>query len=175
MSQLVKLAIPIMATSFVQMTYTMVDIAWLGSLGSAAVASAGAASFFVWLGNAIALNTKIGAEVGVSQSIGAGLIDKARTFASNSLTVAFALALVYGTILLIAAPSLIGFFGLNPTISHDGETFLRIIAFSAPFIFLNATFSSIYNAAGQSKIPFYINVVGLVINLVLDPFLIFGI
>jgi len=51
MSQLVKLAIPIMATSFVQMTYTMVDIAWLGSLGSAAVASAGAASFFVWLGS----------------------------------------------------------------------------------------------------------------------------
>ena len=175
MSPLVKLALPIMGTSFIQMTYTMVDIAWLGRLGSAAVAAAGAASFFVWLGNALALNTKIGAEVGVSQSIGAGLIDKARTFASTSLTVALALALVYGVFLFAAAPLLIGFFGLNAAITHEGVTFLRIIAFSAPFILLNATFTSIYNATGQSKIPFFINLTGLAVNMVLDPFLIFGI
>ena len=175
MSPLVRLALPIMGTSFIQMTYTMVDIAWLGRLGSAAVAAAGAASFFVWLGNALALNTKIGAEVGVSQSIGAGLIDKARTFASTSLTVALALALVYGVFLFAAAPSLIGFFGLSASITHDGVTFLRIIAFSAPFILLNATFTSIYNATGQSKVPFLINLIGLFINMVLDPFLIFGI
>lgn len=175
MSPLVKLALPIMGTSFIQMTYTMVDIAWLGRLGSAAVAAAGAASFFVWLGNALALNTKIGAEVGVSQSIGAGLIDKARTFASTSLTVALALALVYGVFLFTAAPSLIGFFGLSAPITHEGVTFLRIIAFSAPFILLNATFTSIYNATGQSKVPFFINLIGLFTNMALDPFLIFGI
>ena len=175
MSPLVRLALPIMGTSFIQMTYTMVDIAWLGRLGSAAVAAAGAASFFVWLGNAFALNTKIGAEVGVSQSIGAGLIDKARTFASTSLTVALALALVYGIFLFTAAPLLIGFFGLSAPITHDGVTFLRIIAFSAPFILLNATFTSIYNATGQSKVPFLINLIGLFTNMVLDPFLIFGI
>ena len=173
--QLVKLAIPIMATSFVQMTYTMVDIAWLGRLGSAAVAAAGAASFFVWLGNALALNTRIGAEVGVSQSIGAGLIDNARRFASTSLTLAFAMSLVYGIFLYVFAPGLISFFGMNPEITQSGVTFLRIIAFSAPFIFLNATFSSIYNASGQSKVPFYINFVGLGFNMLLDPFLIFGI
>lgn len=175
MPQLIKLALPIMGTSFVQMTYTMVDIAWLGRIGSTAVAAAGAASFYVWLGNAIALNTKIGAEVGVSQSIGAGLIDKARTFASTSLTVALMLSIIYGLILFATAPLLIAFFGLKPSITHDGITFLRIIAFSAPFILLNATFSSIYNAAGQSKVPFYINLTGLFINMVLDPFLIFGI
>jgi len=174
-SQLVRLALPIMGTSFIQMTYTMVDIAWLGRLGSAAVAAAGAASFFVWLGNALALNTKIGAEVGVSQSIGAGLIDKARTFASTSLTVALALALVYGVFLFTAAPLLIGFFGLNPSITLNGVNFLRIIAFGAPFIFLNATFTSVYNATGQSKIPFVINLTGLLFNMVLDPLLIFGI
>lgn len=175
LSQLVKLALPIMGTAFIQMTYTMVDIAWLGRLGSAAVAAAGAASFFVWLGNAIAQNTKIGAEVGVSQSIGAGLIDRARAFASNSLTVALMLSIIYGLVLYVFAPQLIGFFRMNQQITADGVGFLRIIAFSAPFILLNATFSSIYNAAGQSKVPFYINLVGLGFNMVLDPFLIYGI
>lgn len=173
--QLIKLALPIMATGFVQMAYTMIDIAWLGRLGSAAVAAAGAGGFFVWLGNSLALNTRIGAEVGVSQSIGAGEIDKAKTFASTSLTLALGISIAYGIILFIAAPALIGFFRMDPEITRNGVSFLRIIAFSAPFIFLNATFTSIYNASGQSKVPFFINFVGLAFNIVVDPFLIFGI
>jgi putative MATE family efflux protein len=173
--QLVKLALPIMATSFVQMAYTMIDIAWLGRLGSAAVAAAGAAGFFVWLAISISLNTRIGVEVGVSQSIGAGQMDKAKMFASTSLTLALGLSILYGIFLFVAAPLLIGFFGMTESITQEGVTFLRITAFSAPFIFLNATFSGIYNASGQSKVPFYVSVVGLVFNIVLDPFLIFGI
>lgn len=170
-----KLALPIMATSFVQMAYTMIDIAWLGRLGSAAVAAAGAAGFFVWLAISISLNTRIGVEVGVSQSIGAGQMDKAKMFASTSLTLALGLSILYGIFLFVAAPLLIGFFGMTESITQEGVTFLRITAFSAPFIFLNATFSGIYNASGQSKVPFYVSVVGLVFNIVLDPFLIFGI
>ena len=173
--QLVKLALPIMATSFVQMAYTMIDIAWLGRLGSAAVAAAGAAGFFVWLAISISLNTRIGVEVGVSQSIGAGQMDKAKKFASTSLTLALGLSILYGIFLFVAAPLLVGFFGMTESITQEGVTFLRITAFSAPFIFLNATFSGIYNASGQSKVPFYVSVVGLVFNIVLDPFLIFGI
>lgn len=164
-----------MATSFVQMAYTMIDIAWLGRLGSAAVAAAGAAGFFVWLAISISLNTRIGVEVGVSQSIGAGQMDKAKMFASTSLTLALGLSILYGIFLFVAAPLLIGFFGMTESITQEGVTFLRITAFSAPFIFLNATFSGIYNASGQSKVPFYVSVVGLVFNIVLDPFLIFGI
>lgn len=170
-----KLALPIMATSFVQMAYTMIDIAWLGRLGSAAVAAAGAAGFFVWLAISISLNTRIGVEVGVSQSIGAGQMDKAKMFASTSLTLALGLSILYGIFLFVVAPLLIGFFGMTESITQEGVTFLRITAFSAPFIFLNATFSGIYNASGQSKVPFYVSVVGLVFNIVLDPFLIFGI
>lgn len=164
-----------MGTSFVQMAYTMIDIAWLGRLGSAAVAAAGAASFFVWLANSLALTTRIGAEVGVSQSIGAGRVSRAQAFASTSLTLAVGISLIYGIFLFAAAPMLVGFFGMEPEITAHGITFLRIISFSAPFIILNVTFSSIYYASGRSKVPFYINFAGLAFNMVLDPFLIFGI
>ena len=42
---LIKLALPIMATSFVQMTYNMTDMLWLGRAGSNQVAAAGTAGF----------------------------------------------------------------------------------------------------------------------------------
>lgn len=43
---LVKLALPIMGTSFIQMAYNLTDIMWLGRLSTDAVAAAGAAGFF---------------------------------------------------------------------------------------------------------------------------------
>ena len=47
---LVKLALPIMGTSFIQMAYNLTDIMWLGRLSTNAVAAAGTAGFFMWFG-----------------------------------------------------------------------------------------------------------------------------
>ncbi|MCS2302493.1 polysaccharide biosynthesis C-terminal domain-containing protein [Bacteroides ovatus] len=43
-----------------------------------------------------------------------------------------------------------------------------------PFIFLSAAFTGIYNAAGRSKVPFFISGTGLILNIILDPLFIFG-
>lgn len=46
---LVKLALPIIGTSFVQMAYNMTDTIWVGRVGAKAVAAVGTAGFFTWL------------------------------------------------------------------------------------------------------------------------------
>ena len=51
LSSLTKLALPIMATSLIQMAYNMIDMIWIGRLGSSAVASVGAAGMYMWLSN----------------------------------------------------------------------------------------------------------------------------
>lgn len=45
--KLVKLALPIMGTSFIQMAYNMIDMIWVGKEGSNAVAAVGTASFIL--------------------------------------------------------------------------------------------------------------------------------
>jgi len=67
---IIKLTIPIVATSLIQMAYNLVDLIWIGRVGSAAVASVGTAGFFTWLGFAFIIISKIGAQVGVAQSVG---------------------------------------------------------------------------------------------------------
>ena len=59
-----------MGTSFVQMAYNMTDMFWVGKMGSRAVAAVGTAGFYIWLAMAFILIPKIGAEVGVAQSVG---------------------------------------------------------------------------------------------------------
>lgn len=66
-----SMAIPLITASFVQMAYNMTDMIWLGHLGSESVAAVGVAGFFTWLGNALSFISKVGAEVTISQSLGA--------------------------------------------------------------------------------------------------------
>jgi putative MATE family efflux protein len=149
---------------------------WLGKVGSDSVAAVGIASFFTWLGVSIMLIARIGAEVGVSQSLGANAPDKTRKFAGNAVTLVILLSIVYGLLTYLLAPQLISFFNIeNRNVSDAAVSYLRIIAFGSIFYYTNPTFSGIFNGAGISKLPFRLNATGLIFNLILDPFLIFGI
>ena len=53
--QLFNLAMPIMATSFIQMAYSLTDMAWVGRLGSEAVAAVGSVGILTWMSGSISL------------------------------------------------------------------------------------------------------------------------
>ena len=84
--QLFNLAMPIMATSFIQMAYSLTDMAWVGRLGSEAVAAVGSVGILTWMSGSISLLNKVGSEVSVGQSIGAQNHEDARNFASHNIT-----------------------------------------------------------------------------------------
>ncbi len=180
LSELLYLSFPIMLTMFIQMMYNFTDMIWIGRLGSGPVAAVGTAGFFLWFCNAIMYTTKTGAEVGVSQSAGKKDIEGEKAFSRNSVRLAFYLAVFFGICLYVFAKPLLGFFhlglsenGYNAT--TNGIKYLRIVSTGTIFLFLNPTFSGIFNALGNSKLPFQYNVTGLIINAVLDPLLIYGI
>ena len=85
---LFNLAMPIMATSFIQMAYSLTDMAWVGRLGSEAVAAIGSVGILTWMSGSISLLNKVGSEVSVGQSIGAQNQEDARQFASHNITIA---------------------------------------------------------------------------------------
>ena len=60
--QLFNLAMPIMATSFIQMAYSLTDMAWVGRLGSEAVAAIGSVGILTWMSGSISLLNKVGSE-----------------------------------------------------------------------------------------------------------------
>ncbi|MCU4164275.1 MATE family efflux transporter [Carboxylicivirga caseinilyticus] len=176
LGQLVKLALPIIGTSLMQMAYNLTDMIWLGQVGSDAVASVGAAGFYVWLGMSLLLVTRVGAEVGVSQALGRKENETAARFARHSLFWAIVLSVIIATIVLLLTPQLIGTFRLSKDIVESGAiSYLRIVSLGFIFSFTNPTFQGIYNGMGNSKLPFYYLLVGLGLNMLLDPILIFGV
>lgn len=171
LKQLFTLAMPIMATSFIQMAYSLTDMAWVGRIGSEAIAAVGSVGILTWMSTSISLLNKVGSEVSVGQAIGAQNEQATRAFASHNLTLSLLISLSWGALLFIFATPIISIYELEPHIAKMAGEYLRIIATAFPFVFLSAAFTGIFNAAGRSKIPFSINGIGLITNMILDPLL----
>ena len=72
LGKLSVLALPIMMTAFVQMAYNLVDMVWIGQLGSNAVAAVGAAGTYLWIADSCTSVAKTGGQIKVAHSIGEG-------------------------------------------------------------------------------------------------------
>lgn len=68
---LTALAMPIMATSLIQMAYNMTDMLWIGNLSSNAVAAVGSAGMYVWLSQGFTTLSRMGGQVKVGHAYGA--------------------------------------------------------------------------------------------------------
>ena len=171
--QLFMLAMPIMATSFIQMAYNLTDMAWVGRIGSEAIAAVGSVGLLIWMTTSLALLNKVGSEVSVGQAIGMKDETAAHNFATHNLTLSLIISAAWAIILFSFAPIIIQFYELEEHIASNAIKYLRIVSTAFPFVFMSGAFTGIFNASGRSKIPFTINGIGLIINMVLDPLFIF--
>ncbi|HBG8585731.1 TPA: MATE family efflux transporter [Clostridioides difficile] len=173
--KLLKLSLPIMGTSFIQMGYNMIDMIWVGKAGSKAVAAVGTAGFFPWLAMAFIMISKVGGEIKVAQSIGANNISTTKSYMKSAIEINIILAIIYTISLIVLNKQLIGFFRLGDLeVITMSRQYLIIVALGMVFYFINPVFTAIFNGLGNSKTPFRINTVGLITNIILDPILIFG-
>lgn len=166
---LYKLALPIMGTSFVHMAFSFTDMAWLGRLGSREVAAVGIISVFLWIAHSMSHLTKTGSEVNIAQAIGREDYEAARAYASHnatmSLGVGIGLALLYA---LLATP-LIGLYSPTEIVADLAHEYMYVVLLCLPAIFFNNTLFGIYNATGNSVVPFWALSLGMLCNMVLDP------
>lgn len=181
-STLIRLALPLMGTSFLQMAYTLMAMSWVGRLGSEAhpeiatksEAAIGAIGMMLWLTSSVAYLAMIGAEVAVGQSIGAKKMKRASVYASHATTTSVVIGVFWASVLFVFAPYILSFFRLEADITADAVLYLRILSIYLPFQFVSYNLTGIYNGAGRSVIPFRNNAAGLVLNMILDPILMFA-
>ena len=169
------LALPIMATSLIQMAYNLIDMIWIGKIGASAVASVGAAGMFMWLSNGLATLAKMGGQIKVGHALGAQKKEDAASYAQSSIQMGIVFAIGFGILSIVFADEMIGFFQLNSAqVIQDAKLYLMITCGLVIFSFMNQIFTGILTAMGNSRPSFIATGIGLVLNIVLDPLFIFG-
>lgn len=173
---LLKLSLPIMASAFLATAYSITDLAWIGTLGSGAVAGVGIGGMYVWLSQGLSTLARMGGQVPMAQELGSKNLEEAKKYAVTSLWVVFFFGILFGGICFLFADSLIAFYELDTpqTVIH-AKNYLQITCGLIIFSYLGYTLTGLYTAQGDSKTPLKANLIGLLTNMILDPLLILGI
>ena len=172
---LTKLALPIMASAFLSTAYSITDMAWVGMLGSEAVAGIGVGGMYMWLSSGLATLAKTGGQVNVAQAIGRGRWEDSKNYANAAIQLGIIFGVAFGLVCLVFTKELIGFFELDGAYAvESGITYLKITGGMVIFSYIGIILTGIYTAQGDSKTPLKANFCGLVLNMILDPLLILG-
>ena len=171
---ILRLAGPAVLMMLLQGFYNYVDTYFVGHLGADALAGISTGSFILWMTFALAHLMGVGVGAKVARRIGEQDRNEAdRTALRGMIYTLVWAAMVAGGLALIAPQ----FFRLMHTplaVTDQGMTYLTPLVIGMPLIFLSFTVNTIFISAGDSRTPFLIMFLSLLLNALLDPLLIFG-
>lgn len=168
---ILSLAIPVVINSFLQTMYNLTDTYWLGQIGTSQLAAINLVSpvqaIIVSFGSGI---TVAGAIL-IAQFIGAGEKRNAKEMANQIFMSALCFAVVCSTICFLAAPALIGWLGADAETFRHAQIYLQIVIWDIPFLYMVNIYSAVNQAQGDTVRPMLLNLAGITLNMILDPFL----
>nr|WP_251129005.1 MULTISPECIES: MATE family efflux transporter [unclassified Exiguobacterium] len=171
---IVALALPLVGSSLLQFTYSLVDMFWVGALGSDAVASIGAASFYIMLGQAIQSLIVVGAGIKVSQAVGRRDQALIQRYIRAGRRMNLGLGLLFVTVLAAFGQALIGFLNMDaPAVEQLAYSYLLVSAPMLIFSFFNLLFARLFSAYGNTTTAMRINATGVTLNMILSPLFIY--
>ncbi|MEM4428067.1 MAG: MATE family efflux transporter, partial [Zestosphaera sp.] len=171
---MLKLGLPIGVMQALQVVYNITDMFWLGRLGREALAAVNATwpvVFLVVAGLAGVFQAGISL---VSQYWGARDYESAMNAAGQLLLIVLLLGLPVGLVAYFLLPLMMVVIGVPAEVIPDAVTYGRYFSLGFTIFGLMDATVSIFSAAGDTVTPMKIRVAGVLLNVVLDPILIFG-
>ena len=167
--------LPIAAGTCIQQLYNAVDGLivgrFVGTIALAAVGGSTAQIINLLIGFFVA--TTAGASVVIAQVYGAGRPEDVKNAAGNAMAVFTVLGILLMIVGLVASPSMLDILKTPKDTMEDAILYLRIYFLGVPFVLLLNMESNMLRSVGDSVNPFIYMVVGCVVNIVLDPILIY--
>ncbi|WP_284011851.1 MATE family efflux transporter [Haloarcula pelagica] len=171
---LVYLSLPIVITNLLQTAYNLADTFWLGRYSTDALAAISFGFPMVFLLISLGMGLSVAGSVLVAQHTGAEETRKAEYAASQTFTFAFAASLILGLVAYPFVRPFLEFLGASPSVLPGATAYMEVIALGLPFMFGFFVFISLMRGAGDTITPMLVMLGTVVLNVILDPFLING-
>lgn len=168
---ILSLAIPVVINSFLQTMYNLTDTYWLGKIGTEQLAAINLVTpvqnIILNFGNGIT----VAGSVLIAQYIGAGQKEDAKGMANQIFACAMLFSFVCAGICFLATPGIVKWMGADGDTYFHARTYLRIVIWDMPFLYLVNIFSAVHQAQGDTVRPMFLNLGGITLNMILDPLL----
>jgi len=171
---LLRLAWPVMLSNLFQTLYNFVDRFWLARLGAVEIAALALSWPLIFLVLSIGSGVTIAGTALVAQYTGARRPEEANFAAGQVVGFTTLLALLLASAGFFAARPVLTLMGGESDLITAAASYLRIIYAGIPLMFGTFVVTALLNGVGDTVTPMILMGVSVGLNLVLDPFLIFG-
>lgn len=168
-----QMAVPTIISMLVTSFYNMADTFFVGKINTQATAAVGVVFSVMALIQASGFFFGHGSGNYISRQLGAGQYGEANTMAANGFFCAFITGVVVGVLGLTFLEPFANILGSTPTILPYTKDYLGIILFGAPFMMASLVLNNQLRFQGSASYAMVGIVSGAVLNIALDPFLIF--
>lgn len=166
------LAVPVIINSFLQTMYNLTDTYWLGKLGTGQLAAINLVTpvqnIIINFGSGIT----VAGSVLIAQYIGAGEKENARSMANQIFLCATGFAVICAAVCFLLTPAIVNWLGADEETFYHAVTYLRVVIWDMPFLYMVNIFSAVHQSQGDTVTPMFLNLGGILLNMVLDPTLI---
>ncbi|WP_337675540.1 MATE family efflux transporter [Huintestinicola sp.] len=174
---LFKLTVPTVIAQLVNMLYNIVDRIFIGHLpnaGSLALTGVGVCMPIIMIVSAFAALVSSGGAPRASIAMGKGEIDFAEKTLGGCFLLQVIVSIILTIVLLIFGEDLLLAFGASENTIGYASSYLNIYAFGTLFVQLTLGMNAFVTAEGFTRVSMASVAVGAIINIVLDPIMIFG-
>jgi putative MATE family efflux protein len=169
------LAVPMVLEMVLESLFAVVDVAWVGRLGANAVATVGLTESVLSIVFAVGMGLSLSTTAMVARRIGEKDPEGAAVAAVQAIILGLIVSLAIGLPCGIYAPQILRLMGASPQIVAVGSGYTRICLGGSCAVLLLFLNNAIFRGAGDAAIAMRLLWVSNIINLILDPCLIFGI
>ncbi len=171
---LILFALPILGGRLLNTAYNIVDTIFVGRLGHEAIGAVSLSFNVIFVVIALAAGLTMGTTILIAQYVGAGDKDMVNKVVINSIFFIGIIAATLALVGFIISPYILKLMGTPSDIYSLSLSYMRIIFVGIIWMFGYFLVSSILRGIGDSKTPLKFLFVSTVINIALDPILIFG-
>ncbi|MGM0591179.1 MAG: MATE family efflux transporter [Halobacteriota archaeon] len=168
------LSLPIVVTNLLQTAYNLADTFWLGQFSTNALAAISFAFPMVFLLISLGMGLSVAGSVLVAQHTGAGDHEKAEYAASQTVAMSLLGALGLGFVGYVFVEDFLRILGASPDVLPLATDYMQVISLGMPFMFGFFVFVALMRGSGDTITPMLVMFGSVVINIALDPFIIFG-
>ena len=171
---IVSLSIPTIISMLISNIYNIADTAFVGRLGTSASGAVGIVFGFMALIQAIGFLFGQGSGSIISRLLGAKDNAQADVTGSTGLFYSFFFGLMLTVLGLIFVDPIITFLGSTPTIAPYARQYITYIMLAAPFMTTSYTLNNLLRYEGKAFYGMISMMTGAILNIALDPILMFG-